>query len=214
MLEGFQLRVSRIVLETIEPYGFALGGGCALQMHGIINRSTKDIDSYAAVMDDKLFNDAETALINTFEEKGFQIATRFSDSWFKALEVCDPSTGEAIVIDIGYDYRENDPVIIAEIGPVLDVHDVITGKVRAFWDRQAVRDFVDIDAILQTEKWTPAELLAILRKIRPEVTPKAFADILSSTERVDDEAFERYLLNQNDINRLKERLYIAASSVE
>jgi len=48
MLEGFHLRVSQIILKAIEPYGFALGGGYALQVHGVIDRPTKDIDSYVS----------------------------------------------------------------------------------------------------------------------------------------------------------------------
>jgi hypothetical protein len=63
MLTGFHLRVAKIVLQAVEPYGFALGGGYALQAHGIIDRPSTDIDSYTFRMDEKLFDDAEIAVV-------------------------------------------------------------------------------------------------------------------------------------------------------
>jgi len=46
------------LLPAIEPFGFALGGGAALQLHGISDRMTMDIDSFTNEADDEVFEDA------------------------------------------------------------------------------------------------------------------------------------------------------------
>jgi hypothetical protein len=213
MLEGFHLRVSQIVLRAIEPYGFALGGGYALQAHGIVDRPSKDIDTYTPLMDEKLFDDAEIAIRKALEDDGLNSVVSYRDSWFKALQVFDPATEEAVVVDLGYDYRENEPVLVTNLGPVLDIEDVITGKVRAFWDRQAVRDYIDIDAILQTGRWTPSDLLAALQRIRPEANAEIFAETLRSADTVDNDAYEGYHLDQEEVVRMVARLKSAAEQV-
>lgn len=52
---GPGLRVARILGAAIGDDGFALGGGYALQAHGIVDRPSKDLDSYAAAMDVDMF---------------------------------------------------------------------------------------------------------------------------------------------------------------
>jgi hypothetical protein len=213
MLEGFHFRVSRIVLKAIEPYGFALGGGYALQVHGIVDRPSKDIDNYAPQMDEGLFNDAEAAVRVALEDEGLSSVAGYSDSWFKALQVFDPVTKEAVIVDLGYDYRENEPVIITGLGPVLDIEDVITGKVRAFWDRQTARDYIDIDAILQTGRWPPSDLLTALQRVRPEASAEIFAEVLKSADVVGNDEYEGYHLNQEDITEMAIRLKLAAKQI-
>jgi hypothetical protein len=213
MLEGFHLKVSQIVLRAIEPYGFALGGGYALQVHGIVDRPSKDIDNYVSQTDEKLFDDAEAAVRKALEDEGLSSVVGYSDSWFKALQVFDPATEEAVVVDLGYDYRKNEPVIIAGFGPVLDIEDIITGKVRAFWDRQAARDYIDIDAILQTGHWTPSDLLTVLQHVRPEANTETFAEALRSADAIDNDEYEGYHLNQEDAANMVARLKSSAERV-
>jgi hypothetical protein len=213
MLEGFHRRVSQIVLKAIEPYGFALGGGYALQVYGIVDRPSKDIDNYASQADEKLFNDEETAVRKALKDEGLNSVVGYRDSWFKALQVFNPVTEEAIVVDLGYDYRENEPVIIADLGPVLDIEDVITGKVRAFWDCRAARDYIDIDTILQTGRWTPSDLLTSLRRVRPEASAEIFAEALRAVDAIDNNEYEEYHLNQEDIAKMVTGLELAAKQI-
>ncbi len=69
---------------------------------------------------------------------------------------------------LGYDYRQNPPVHVNGVGPVLDVEDIVTGKVRAFWTRGAERDFYDIDGILASDKWTIQNLYDKIAGLRPD----------------------------------------------
>lgn len=46
MLSAFQERVARMVAALPEARGFALGGGGALVVHGLTERSTNDLDFF------------------------------------------------------------------------------------------------------------------------------------------------------------------------
>lgn len=64
------------------------------------------------------------------------------------------------------------PIIIEDLGPVLDVEDIVTGKVRAFVDRGVERDYSDIASILNTHRWTIQDLYAKARSVFP-ISPHA-----------------------------------------
>ncbi|MFC7024521.1 hypothetical protein ACFQHV_15360 [Promicromonospora thailandica] len=55
-------------------------------------------------------------------------------------------------------YREFAPARF-EIGPVLDVRDAVAGKMSALWSRGETRDFIDIDAVVVSGRFTRAEVL-------------------------------------------------------
>jgi hypothetical protein len=41
--------VARIALSAAHEYGFALGGGLALVVHGVVDRPTEDVDVFSDV---------------------------------------------------------------------------------------------------------------------------------------------------------------------
>jgi hypothetical protein len=46
-LDAFQADVARIALDTAGEHGFALAGGNALVAHGIVQRTTEDVDLFS-----------------------------------------------------------------------------------------------------------------------------------------------------------------------
>ncbi|HXP55705.1 MAG TPA: nucleotidyl transferase AbiEii/AbiGii toxin family protein, partial [Streptosporangiaceae bacterium] len=52
-ISGLQREVATIALRVAARYGFALAGGNALMLHGVIDRPTEDVD---------LFSDQETGV--------------------------------------------------------------------------------------------------------------------------------------------------------
>jgi hypothetical protein len=90
---------------------------------------------------------------------------------------------------------------------------IITGKVRAFWDRQATRDYIDVDAILQTGRWSPSDLLAALQRVRPEASPEMFAEMLGSANTADRHEYEGYHLDQREAAAIIARLKLAAGKI-
>ena len=48
MMDAFQAHLARIALETVGNRGFVLGGGHAVQLHGMAERPSEDIDLFSA----------------------------------------------------------------------------------------------------------------------------------------------------------------------
>lgn len=79
---------------------------------------------------------------------------------FADFSVTDDASQETSSIQIGVNYREFAPARF-EIGPVLDVRDAVAGKMSALWSRGETRDFIDIDAVVQSGRFSRAEVLGI-----------------------------------------------------
>lgn len=47
-MDAFQARLARIALDAVGDRGFVLGGGHAVQLHGMGARLSKDIDLFSA----------------------------------------------------------------------------------------------------------------------------------------------------------------------
>jgi hypothetical protein len=47
-MDAFQARLARIALEAVGDRGFVLGGGHAVQLHGMAERPSEDIDLFSA----------------------------------------------------------------------------------------------------------------------------------------------------------------------
>jgi hypothetical protein len=101
VLEGFHLEVSRIVLRALEPHGFALGGGYALQAHGITDRPSDDLDNYSASLDEAVYDAAEADLVEALNAADFATEVKLSDSWFRQIVVTDPATQTSVSVDLG-----------------------------------------------------------------------------------------------------------------
>ncbi|MFD0591198.1 nucleotidyl transferase AbiEii/AbiGii toxin family protein [Catellatospora coxensis] len=48
-VEELQVEVARIALGVAQAHGFALGGGHALNLYGIVHRATEDVDLFTDV---------------------------------------------------------------------------------------------------------------------------------------------------------------------
>ena len=74
------------------------------------------------------------------------------------------------MLDLGPGTRQNPPVVIAGVGPVIDLPTPLH-EARALNDRRAARDYLDIHVLLSRTPWTPARLFAALRDhLRPTIT--------------------------------------------
>ena len=82
MMTPFQSRVAQILGATLQPYGFALGGGQALQAHKIIDGPSKDLDNYSTSQDPDVFDSAERDLVAALREHGLSASVVRRDSWF------------------------------------------------------------------------------------------------------------------------------------
>lgn len=92
------------------------------------------------------------------------------------------------------------------IGPVLDVEDIVTGKVRAFVDRGVERDYSDIASILSTRRWTIHDLYAKARSVFPDITKQQFATRLTGADRLDPEEYAAIGIGPAAFARLRQHL--------
>ena len=74
--------------------------------------------------------------------------------------------------------RARSPVLL-DVGPVLHPDDAVAGKMDALFNRWAPRDFLDVDAILASGRYTPQQLLAVAREHNPGFAPAMFAESFS-----------------------------------
>jgi hypothetical protein len=134
----FHRQVAAIALAAAGRHGFALAGGNALMAHGIIDRPTEDVD---------LFTDQETGV----EAAADEVEVRLRDACFEAERqdqagglgdifpgmdqglaewIVTAPGGEQMMLQMAYFDRARGPVTM-DIGPVLDLEDVLGGKVCA-----------------------------------------------------------------------------------
>jgi hypothetical protein len=202
--------VAAVALRAASGHGFALGGGNALIAYGVIDRVTEDVDLFT---DEEhgvgAAADAVEAALRTAgfeaerEDKTASLAEVFEGIGEGLAEwtVTAPG-GEQMMLQMAYFDRSSRPVIM-DFGPVLDLEDVIGGKVCALASRAVPRDYVDTAAALQ--RYTPAELIGLARRLDPGLTDRDFADAGRRLDEVGDGWFASLGLGPGEIAAVRER---------
>jgi hypothetical protein len=210
-LDDLQQQVAAVVLRAAKRHGFALAGGCALIAHGVVDRRTEDVD---------LFTDREggveaaaTAVEASLEAAGFQVGREDKTAGLAdvfpgmgeglAEWIITAPNGEQVRLQIAYFDRHHPPVTM-DIGPVLDLSDVIAGKVVALASRAAERDYVDTAAAIG-QGFDVAQLIGLARDLDPGLEEQDFAEAGDRLDHMTDRAFARYGLNPPDIAVLRQR---------
>jgi Nucleotidyl transferase AbiEii toxin, Type IV TA system len=210
-LDALHREVASIALGAAAEHGFALGGGNALIAHGIIDRPTDDVD---------LFTDQETgvtaavgAVENALRSAGFEADRQdktagLSDVFYGmgqglAEWIITAPGGRQMTLQMAYFQRERSPVVM-EFGPVLDVEDVLGGKVAALASRADEVDYVDTAAAL--DRYSVAELIGLAKRLDPGLTDEDFADAGQRLDQLSDRRFAAAGLSPDDVARLRDRL--------
>jgi hypothetical protein len=204
-------RVAGIALRAAAGHGFALGGGNALMAHGVIDRRTEDVDLFtdeesgvAAAADA-----VEAALLSAgFRAERQDKTAGLADVFYGMGEglaewiVVAPG-GSQMMLQMSYFDRGRKPVIM-DFGPVLDLEDVVGGKVCALASRAYERDYVDTAAAL--ERYSVAQLIGFAQRLDPGLTGEDFADAGRRLDRMPDEAFTALGLTPQGVTALRDRL--------
>lgn len=203
--------VAAVALRAASRHGFALGGGNALIAYGLVDRPTEDVDLFtdeehgvaaaAAAVESALTaagfraqrQDQAGGLADVFEGMGDELA-----EW-----IVTAAGGHQMMLQLAYFTRDHRPVIM-EVGPVLDLADVIGGKVCALASRVEPRDYIDTAAALR-RGYTPAQLIDFAGRLDPGLTARDFADAGQQLDRLPDRVFARYGLNPDDVAGLRQQ---------
>jgi len=202
--------VAAIALRAAAPHGFALGGGNALIAHGIIDRPTLDVDVFSDVLGG--VEAAADAVEDALRGAGLGTERRdktggLADIFYGMGEglaewiVTGPG-GEQMMLQLAYFDRARTPVIM-DVGPVLDLEDVVGGKVCALASRAEPRDYLDTAAAL--ERYSIEQMISFARRLDPGLTHQDFADAGQRLDQWGDGVFAPFGLSPRDVASLRER---------
>lgn len=200
-MDRFQHRLARTALEVVGDRGFVLGGGHAVQIHGMAARPSEDIDLFSPQRGSPEQVADEIIAEYMRQELRVEVARRTPD--LVQMTVAD-SDGHACKVDLGVFWRAHAPVIL-EIGPVLHPDDAVAGKMDALFNRWAPRDFLDIDAILTSGRYDRERLLAVAAEHNPGFDTALFAESLSYLHRIPDRDFTAYGVPSAQIGAMRDR---------
>jgi Nucleotidyl transferase AbiEii toxin, Type IV TA system len=209
-LDELHEQVASIALDAAAGHGFALGGGNALIAHGIISRPTADVDLFTNR--EHGVRAAAGAVQDALQRAGFQAdpqdkAGDLSDIFYGMGEglaewTVTAADGRVMSLQMAYFERTGEPVVM-EFGPVLDLPDVLGGKVAALATRSYVRDYLDTSAALQ--RYTPQELIGFARGVDPGLDDADFADAGQRLDQITDRQFAEAGISAEETARLRDR---------
>lgn len=210
-LDELHRDVAAIALRAAARHGFALAGGCALIAHGVTARPTQDVDLFTD--DEHGVRAAADAVEASLRAAGFdadrQDETAGLADVFEAMGeglaewIITASGGRQMMLQMSYFERGHQPVIM-DIGPVLDLDDVVGGKVCALASRAVERDYLDTAAALE-RGYSVERLIGLAQALDPGLTAEDFADAGRRLDQMDDDAFKRYRLGPQDVARIRDR---------
>jgi Nucleotidyl transferase AbiEii toxin, Type IV TA system len=203
-------QVASIALRAAARHGFALGGGNALMAHGVVDRFTADVD---------LFTDKEASVAaaagsveKALRGAGFGTERRDNpgalDDIFYGMGdglaewIVTAPGGEQMMLQMAYFDRARRPVVM-EIGPVLDLEDVLGGKACALASRVEPRDYVDTAAAL--DRYTREQIIGFARRLDPGLTDRDFAEAAERLDQWGDGVFASFGLGPEEVAELRER---------
>ncbi|MCQ3809790.1 MAG: nucleotidyl transferase AbiEii/AbiGii toxin family protein [Acidimicrobiia bacterium] len=142
MLSDIQQAVRRIVAQLPEAERFALAGGAALIVSGVIDRLTKDLDFFTPYPNP--VGGLAEAIQTALEDAGLAVVVVRASDTYAQLQVS--SGGDTTNIDLASDHRMMDATP-TETGYVLDVQELAADKVLALEARGVPRDYFDFAAL-------------------------------------------------------------------
>ncbi|HTR90873.1 MAG TPA: nucleotidyl transferase AbiEii/AbiGii toxin family protein [Trebonia sp.] len=201
-------RVATVALRAATRYGFALGGGNALIAHGLITRPTQDVDLFTN--EERGVEAAAESVEAALRQAGFEaeredktagLADIFEGMGDGLAEwtVTAPD-GQQMMLQMAYFDRAAQPVAM-EVGPVLNIEDVVGGKVCALAGRAEPRDYIDTAAALGL--YSIEQVIGFARRLDPGLEDRDFADAARRLDRWGDAIFAPFGLTAADIARLR-----------
>jgi hypothetical protein len=138
-IDSLHRLVAQVALDAAAEHGFALAGGNALLAHQLGNRPTQDVDLFTNRADgvEAAVGRVEAALRaagfrTNRVDKAAELTDIFGSEMGAGLAewTVIAADGRQMTLQMAYFDRGREPVVM-EIGPVLDLEDVLGGKTNA-----------------------------------------------------------------------------------
>jgi len=201
-VDDFHQFLARMGLDAAERYGFALAGGYAVQAAGFLQRPSEDVDLFTVWERRGEFEAAVSAIVEAYRAAGLSVQAERRHDTFTRLTVSDDV--QTAKVELGVDMRANEPVRIA-IGPVLHPDDAVANKIGALYERAVARDFIDIDAVLQSGRYDRRMLLELAERADITFDRSVFAEALAQAQLLDADDFAQYGLVGQHVDGLRHR---------
>lgn len=199
-----QRNIARLALQAAGAHSrFALAGSGAIREHGLIDRPTEDVDLFTVQGAVQEFGPALDRIVHGLHEAGYKIDVHERRDSFARLSALG-SDGVAIELDLGVDWRAQDPVML-DIGPVLSPDDAVGNKTAALFSRGEARDYLDVDRIRRSGQYTDECLLELAERADPGFDRKWFAHRLSTVDRLQQREVEPYGVTPQQLEDIKTR---------
>lgn len=184
-LDPNQRAVARVLFALPAAHGYALAGGSALLVSGVIDRLTRDVDAFVAAQPGPAPGDVRLLvdeLVPALEHAGWTVDTVRLHETFARLVAT--KGGSTVDIDLAVDSPPLFPVDQVDGMPVLAPQDLAARKVLAILDRAEGRDFSDLRAL--ADRFTRHDCIAWALALDAGVTSKAVADAFDKLTRLRD----------------------------
>ncbi|WP_432880888.1 nucleotidyl transferase AbiEii/AbiGii toxin family protein [Kribbella sp. CA-245084] len=201
-MNPLQTKLATIGLKALTAHGFVLAGGYALQAHGYGTRESDDIDLFTNDLDPAHFAESVDRLATAYRRAGLEVEVARQVATFARIVVTD--AGNSAKADLAVDHRLLPPTASA-VGPVLSEADAIGSKVGALYSRLEPRDLIDVQAVLDSNRYGTEELLALADQ--REVTPldrTMLAGQLRAGSRLPGAGFQEYGATPELIARIRD----------
>ena len=127
-----------------ESEGFALAGGAAPIVSGVVDRTSDDLDifgKYPATVTELV-----EAAVRALNNEGLTTTVDRSGPTYARLDITDGAN--STWVDFATDVRRRPPVPSSRGGTMLHPHELAADKMLALSARAAPRDFIDLQAIV------------------------------------------------------------------
>ena len=205
-----QREVTRIALDGLA--GFALAGSGAIREHGLIERSTEDVDLFTTNQDVTAFSDAVSQVVGRLQESGYTVDQTRRSTQFARLHVLSQD-GLQLDVDLGVDWRQDEPVRL-DVGPVLSLADAVGNKVGALFSRGEARDYLDVDAIRASGRFSDEQLVAAAAERDAGFDVAMFAWRLDAARRISIDDVTRYGVTVDQLEAITTRCFLWATTLK
>ncbi len=160
----------------LDDYGFALAGGSALQVHGLVDRPSEDVDLFTDRWDPDAFATAVATVRRVYEEAGLEVALLRAAETFARMRVTDHGAEQSGLVDMAADQRDHQTVRVLDVNVIAEP-DAVATKVATVFSRGAARDYIDLGGILASGRYDARSCLSLA--LRPTA-----ASLVASSPRL------------------------------
>ena len=170
------------------------------------NRLSGDVDLFTDWQRRGDFPRAVDAVIVAMESHDYRVAVVVRNETFARLLLTDASRPdeEPEKLELSADWRAHQPVLLS-VGPVLHPDDAVANKMCALFGRAQPRDFLDVDAAIESGRYSRGRLLELAAAADAGFDRSLFAGAVGALQEITDAAFDEYGIEPAELATMRRR---------